>query len=661
MTILGLNAYHGDSAACLLRDGRLIAAAEEERFRRVKHWAGLPTEAIGWCLREARIQLADVDHVAINRNPKVNHLRRLGFLLTHRPDFRLVLNRIKNIRHAATVESALAAGFPGQTLAAQVHHVEHHLAHLASAFLVSPLEEAVCLSIDGFGDFASAAWGMGQGGDIRIDGRVYFPHSLGIFYSAITQFIGFPYFGDEYKVMGLAPYGDPKFIEAMRQIVLIQPDGTYKLNLKLFRHHVENVTYSWHDCAPEVGTLYTPELERLLGPARKKGEPLEQKHKDLARSAQAIYEEAFFALLNALHKKYNCPNLALSGGCAMNSVANGKVYLRSPFKRMYLPAAAGDAGGAIGAAFVVWGREKGDGRRAEGEGRGEKGEGRTEKANGRSASNFQHPTSNIQRNGRFVMRHAYTGPEFNDEEIEALLSSRGLVAHGAAQGSLRAASLRVTAAGVSLGTSTSVVQATHPVSTLALDPRDSAFSVRHFEDPDQMCRLTAEAVSEGKVVGWFQGRMEWGPRALGNRSILGDPRRADMKDILNAKIKRRESFRPFAPSILRERVSEWFEQDDDVPFMMQVFQVRAEKRALVPATTHVDGSGRLQTVHRDTNPLYHSLIQRFNGLTGVPMVLNTSFNENEPVVCRPEEALDCFLRTKMDVLVLGSFFVRRKS
>jgi carbamoyltransferase len=668
LTILGLNAYHGDSAACLLRDGRLIAAAEEERFRRVKHWAGLPTEAIGWCLREARIQLGDVDHVAINRNPKVNHLRRLGFLLTHRPDFRLVLNRIKNIGHAATVESALAAAFPGQTLAAQVHHVEHHLSHLASAFLVSPFEEAVCLSIDGFGDFASAAWGMGQGGDIQIDGRVYFPHSLGIFYSAITQFIGFPYFGDEYKVMGLAPYGEPKFIEAMRQIVLIQPDGTYKLNLKLFRHHVENVSYSWHDCAPEVGTLYKPELEQLLGPARKKGEPLEQRHKDLARSAQAIYEEAFFGLLNALYKKYNCPNLALSGGCAMNSVANGKVYLRSPFKRMYLPAAAGDAGGAIGAAFVVWGQEKGDGRRAEGEGRGEKGEGRTEKANGRSASNIQHPTSNIQRNGRFVMRHAYTGPEFNDEEIEALLSSRGLLGDGAAQVFEHKDPASVAAGAFSLATSVSIAPATHQASALAtgprpsaLDARPSAFSVTHFEDANQLCRLTAEAVSEGKVVGWFQGRMEWGPRALGNRSILGDPRRADMKDILNAKIKRRESFRPFAPSILRERVSEWFEQDDDVPFMMQVFQVRADKRALVPATTHVDGSGRLQTVHRDTNPLYHSLIQRFNDLTGVPMVLNTSFNENEPVVCRPEEALDCFLRTKMDVLVLGNFFVRRKS
>ena len=578
--ILGLNAFHGDSSACLVRDGRLIACAEEERFRRVKHWSGMPSEAIRYVLREGGLKLADVEHVALNRDPGVNNFRRVAYALRRLPSPRLVLNRLRNIRRASSFEDSVRAALPGETLRAQVHHVEHHLAHLASAFHVGNFDEAVCLSVDGFGDFASSAWGMGRGGNIHIDGRVYFPHSLGLFYTAITQFIGFPHYGDEYKVMGLAPYGEPQFLEQMRQLVRVQPDGTFKLGLDFFRHHRENVHYTWDNCSPEIGTVFSSELETLLGPARQAGEPLDQRHKDLARSAQAMYEEAFFALLNALQAKYRCPNLALSGGCAMNSVANGKVYLQSPFKRMYLPAAAGDAGGAIGSAFVVQHRLGGNAM-------------------------------------RFHMDHGYWGPGAANAEVTTLLERKA--------GEIQA----------------------------------EGCAVERIPDEGGLCRRTAQSITEGKVIGWFQGRMEWGPRALGNRSILGDPRRADMKDILNLKIKRRESFRPFAPSILREHVAEWFEQEDDVPFMMEVFQVRPEKRALVPATTHVDGSGRLQTVHRETNPRYHRLIETFRELTGVPMVLNTSFNENEPVVCRPEEALDCFLRTKMDVLVLNDWMVVR--
>ena len=578
--ILGLNAFHGDSSACLVRDGRLVACAEEERFRRVKHWSGMPSEAIRYVLREGGLKLADVEHVALNRDPGVNNFRRVAYALRRLPSPRLILNRLRNIRRASSFEDSVRAALPGETLRAQVHHVEHHLAHLASAFHVGNFDEAVCLSVDGFGDFASSAWGMGRGGNIHIDGRVYFPHSLGLFYTAITQFIGFPHYGDEYKVMGLAPYGEPQFLEQMRQLVRVQPDGTFKLGLDFFRHHRENVHYTWDNCSPEIGTVFSSELETLLGPARKAGEPLDQRHKDLARSAQAMYEEAFFPLLNALHAKYRCPNLALSGGCAMNSVANGKVYLQSPFKRMYLPAAAGDAGGAIGSAFVVQHRLGGNAM-------------------------------------RFHMDHGYWGPGAANAEVTTLLERKA--------GEIQA----------------------------------EGCAVERIPDEGGLCRRTAQAITEGKVIGWFQGRMEWGPRALGNRSILGDPRRADMKDILNVKIKRRESFRPFAPSILREHVAEWFEQEDDVPFMMEVFQVRPEKRALVPATTHVDGSGRLQTVHRETNPRYHRLIETFRELTGVPMVLNTSFNENEPVVCRPEEALDCFLRTKMDVLVLNDWMVVR--
>ena len=578
--ILGLNAFHGDSAACLVRDGKLVACAEEERFRRVKHWSGMPSEAIRYVLSEAGLKLADVEHVTLNRDPSVNNFRRVAYALRRMPSPKLILNRIRNIRRAASVEDSLAAAFPGETLRAQFHHVEHHLAHLASAFHVGNFDEAVCLSVDGFGDFASSAWGMGRGGDIQIDGRVFFPHSLGLFYTAITQLIGFPHYGDEYKVMGLAPYGKPAYVDQMRQIVRVQTDGTFRLGLEFFRHHRENVHYTWDNCSPEIGTVFSPELEALLGPARKAGEPLEQRHKDLARSAQAMYEEAFAALLAALHKKYQCPHLAFAGGCAMNSVANGKVYLNSPFKRMYLPAAAGDAGGAIGSAFVVANR-LGDVK------------------------------------SRPHMDHGYWGPSATDAEVQTLLDEKAAA---------------ITAEGC---------------------------TVEHVTDEATLCARTAQAITEGKVIGWFQGRMEWGPRALGNRSILGDPRRADMKDILNLKIKRRESFRPFAPSILREHVREWFEQDDDVPFMMEVFQVREAKRAQIPATTHADGFGRLQTVHRDTNPRYHRLIEAFRALTGVPMVLNTSFNENEPVVCRPQEALDCFLRTKMDVLVLGDWMVTR--
>ncbi len=589
MIVLGLNAYHGDSAAALVKDGQLIAAAEEERFRRIKHWSGMPTEAIRWCLQDAGLKLSDVDHIAINRDPKVNHLRRALYVLRRRPSLSLILKRLGNIRQAGRFEDSVQSAFPGQTLRAQVHHVEHHLAHLASSFLVSGFDEAVCLSVDGFGDFASSAWGLGRGDDIPIDGRVYFPHSLGIFYSIITQFIGFPHFGDEYKVMGLAPYGQPKYLDQMRQIVKVQTDGSYHLNLDYFRHHTDDVHYTWDNCIPEVGTLYRKEaLEALLGPERGKDQPVEQKHRDLARSAQVMYEEAFFALLQSLHGKYRCDQLALSGGCAMNSVANGKVYLNTPFKRMYLPASAGDAGGAIGSAFVVARRLAG------------------------SASAPTKP------NKKFVMDHAYVGPQATPTEIQDLLTRRN-----------------------------AEIQA-------------EGCTVRRFDDEGELCQTTATAITKGKVIGWFQGRLEWGPRALGNRSILGDPRRADMKDILNLKIKRRESFRPFAPSILREHVSEWFEQDDDVPFMMEVFQVRESKRSLIPATTHVDGSGRLQTVHQDTNPRYHRLISAYRDLTGVPMVLNTSFNENEPVVCLPEEALNCFLRTKMDVLVLGDWMVSRQ-
>lgn len=580
MYILGINAYHGDSSACLVKDGILVAAAEEERFRRIKHWAGFPTEAIRYCLAEAGIGLAEVAHVAINQDAKANLWKKIGFTLAKRPDLGLVMDRIKNKRERANVRDELGRDASMGQFAGEVHEVEHHLAHLSSAFHVSPFEEAVVVSVDGFGDFASAAWGVGSGSEIRVEDKVYFPHSLGIFYQALTQWLGFPHYGDEYKVMGLAPYGQPTHMAEMRRIVNLQDDGSFRLALEFFRHHKEKVEYEWENGEPKVGELFSAALVALLGPVRQKGEELTQRHKDIARSVQAMYEEAFFHLLNKLHARHKVDALCLAGGCAMNSVANGKIYRNTPFKQVYIQSAAGDAGGAIGAAFAVW--HKLGGKRG------------------------------------FVMNHAYWGPHFSDDEIGERLTAN------------------------------------------ADELRKHGCSVDRIDDEGELCRKTAEAIAEGKVIGWFQGRMEWGPRALGNRSILGDPRRGDMKDILNLKIKRRESFRPFAPSILREEVKNWFEQDDDVPFMMQVFQIREEKRAAISAVTHVDGSGRLQTVSRDANPRYHALIESFYGLTGVPMLLNTSFNENEPVVCKPQEALDCFLRTKMDVLVLGNWFAQRK-
>jgi len=609
MKILGLNAYHGDSAACLFVDGKLVAAAEEERFRRIKHWAGLPTSAINYVLEEGKLSLGEVDHIAINRKPGVNNLRRLGFVLTHWPHPKLMAQKIRNIRRAASIKEALDTAYGsdlraqfGDGIKAEVHHVEHHLAHLASAYLVSGFNEAACISIDGFGDFASTAFGFGQGSEVKIDGRVYFPHSLGIFYSALTQFLGFPHYGDEYKVMGLAPYGEPNYLEQLREVVSIQSDGSFRLNLKFFRHHIGNVSYSWQDCAPAVGTLYRRALVDLLGPPRQPDEPLEQKHKDVARSVQATYEKAFFALLQALHKQHPSDNLALAGGCAMNSVANGKVYRRTPFKKMYCPAAAGDAGGAIGAAAFV--------------------QSQLDKGADAGSSNLEDGDSQLLssiydlRSKRSLLS-AYLGPEASEEEILALIDWK------------------------------------------KKELADAGCTISYLGDEEELSKRTAQAIADGKIVGWFQGRMEWGPRALGNRSILADPRNAGIKDVLNEKIKRRESFRPFAPSILRESVAEWFETDDDVPFMMKVFQIRSKYRDMIPAVIHVDGTGRLQTVHKETNPRYHRLIEQFRDLTGIPLVLNTSFNENEPVVCFPEEALDCFLRTQMDVLVLVNFFITR--
>jgi carbamoyltransferase len=581
MIVLGINAFHADASAAILKDGVLIAAAEEERFCRIKHWAGFPEQSIQFCLKEAGVSLAEVDHVAINQDNKANLWRKVLYAVRNSAHVDLLFERIKNRAQRKNVPALLQNLSSASSFKGAFHQVEHHLAHLASAFYVSPFSRAAVVSVDGFGDFSSAAWGIGEDNKISITNRVIFPHSLGIFYQAITQFLGFPNYGDEYKVMGLAPYGSPSHVGKMRELVKLQPHGGFELNLNYFRHHRERIAYQWNDGSPTFSELFSPALEELLGRRRQRDDPIEERHKDIASSLQSMYEIAFFNMISPIQKETGITDIALAGGCAMNSVANGKIRRQTGYRRVYVQAAAGDAGGAVGAAYAVW-----------------------------------HKLGGARR---FAMNHGYWGPSYREDYISRLIDTQRD---------------RITSGGCNVSI--------------------------HKNEAD-LCREVAQHIADGKVVGWFQGRMEWGPRALGNRSIICDPRRGDMKEILNLKIKRRESFRPFAPSILEDAVGEWFEEEDAVPFMMQVFQIQVDKRDRIPAVCHVDGSGRLQTVSAKENGRYYKLIDAFRAISGVPMVLNTSFNENEPIVCKPEEALECFLRTNMDVLVLGDHVIRRPS
>ena len=581
--ILGINAFHGDSSACIFCDGEMLAAVEEERFTRVKHWAGFPGKSIEYCLGVAGISIKDISDIAINQDPFANIHRKILYSLLKRPNFNFLVSQFIAKKKRQSVKNHLLNLFPDQEFKAKVHNVEHHRAHLSSAYHVSPFSEAAILSVDGFGDFTSTMWGFGSGVDISVDEKVCFPHSLGIFYQAITQFIGFYGYGDEYKVMGLAPYGSSSLVNKMRSMLLLKSDGKFELNLTYFNHHEGGVGYGVKDGTPFVGVLFNERLQELLGPKRAPGDLLSQRHKDIAYAAQFIYEEAFFHILNFMQSKYKCDSIAIAGGCGMNSVANGKISLATNFKNVYIQSASGDAGGAIGAALSVW-----------------------------------HNSRDLNSQSKIsTHEHAYWGPEYSDEKIKSIIDEN-----------------------ISM-----------------LSPKQ--FILSGDQSFSELLLNVAKNIADGNVVGWFQGRSEWGPRALGNRSILCDPRRADVKDILNIKIKRRESFRPFAPSILEEDVDSWFEQSGPVPFMMQVFQIKKNKQELIPGVTHIDGSGRLQSVAKLSNPKYHALISAFKSITGIPMLLNTSFNENEPIVCSPQEALDCFIRTKMDVLVMGKWVIRR--
>jgi carbamoyltransferase len=572
--ILGINAYHGDAAAAIVKDGQLIAAVEEERFNRKKHCAGFPAAAVRYCLQAANISVDELDHVGISRNPSAHLHKKILFSITRIPNLSgLIAARLANAAkvHDLREELAHALDVPPQ-FRAKIHKVEHHRAHMASCFLVSPFDRAAILSIDGFGDFISTMWGVGENNHMDVLGQVEYPHSAGIVYTATSQYLGFPKYGDEGKVMGLAPYGRPRYLEQFRDIIRTDNGAGFKLNLNYFKHDSEGVDMTWEDGSPSIGRIFSDKFIDAFGPARLAGEPLTSLHEDIAASLQARLEEVIFHILNQLHQQTKTDRLCLAGGVAYNSVMNGKILLNTPFREVFVQPAAGDSGTALGVCYYI------------------------------HNVLLQQPRS-------FVMEHAYTGPEFAKGQIDGIV-------------------------------------------------RKSDFEWRELSDPE-LTQAAAQAVADGKIVGWFQGRMEFGPRALGNRSIIVDPRRAAMKDILNARIKKREPFRPFAPSILEERVGDYFEQTHPSPAMLMVYQVKQDKRSVIPAVTHVDGSGRLQTVARNTNPRYHQLISDFERLTGVPVVLNTSFNEDEPIVCTPEEALNCFRRTRMDVLFLGNYMLQR--
>jgi carbamoyltransferase len=574
MIILGINAYHADSSAAIFVNGEMIAATEEERFRRVKHWAGFPSEAVKFCLREAGVTLKEVDHICIGRDPRAKRWNKIKYVLSNIGTKNTLLSdRIRNSRKVSSIEAELSeiSSLPEGEIKPKVRNVEHHRSHLASAFFASPFEEAAILSIDGSGDFTTTMLAVGRGNQIEVLDSLDFPVSAGLFYTAFTQYLGFPHYGDEYKVMGLAPYGEPKYVKEIKQVLKFEDNGLFSWDASFFTPPTE-IKLAYEQNIPTVSVLYSEKLEELLGPAREAGVELSQHHKDIAASVQRVCEELIIHILTHLQKRTGLRNVCIAGGVAQNSVANGKVLSSTKFEHLYIPSAGHDAGISMGAALYVYNHE------------------------------LKQPRAK-------AVYSAYTGSKFSNEEIEAYLKERGV-------------------------------------------------AYVRLSDEELYDKVTDKLIEPG-VVGWFSGRAEFGPRALGGRSIIADPRNARAKELLNLKIKRRESFRPFAPSILKEYTGEYFTRVEDVPFMEKVFPIKPVKQKEIPAVTHADGTGRLQTVMKEVSPRYYALIERFRQKTGVPILLNTSFNENEPIVNTPEEALNCFLRTQMDMLVLENCVIER--
>jgi len=572
MLILGINMFHADASAAIVQDGEVVFAIAEERLNRVKHYAGFPALAVKACLDAVGARIADVDHVAVGQDSDANLAKKVQYAMAN-PAKILNFIRLRQRKQAMRdVRSLLAKALDVDVTVPrfQEHHIEHHIAHIASAYYCSPWEKAAGFSYDGSGDFVSTMMARCEGNDIEVLERVFLPHSLGSFYTMICEFIGYKKYGDEGKVMGLAPYGKETYCDQIREIVDLRKGG-FQLDLDYFMPLGSNQGMQIQaDGTVRLARHFSDRMGKFFGTPREPHAEITQRDMDLSYAMQHRFEEVFFHLLNQLHQRVPLEDLAMAGGCALNSVANGKLFSQTPFRKTWIQPAAGDEGLAIGAALHAY-----------------------------------HSTLGQPR--RYQMKNSYLGPEFSESRIETDLKTAGL-------------------------------------------------SYRKLER-EALLEAVAEQIAAGNVVGWFQGRMEWGPRALGNRSIVAHPGLPDMKDVLNARIKHREWFRPFAPSILVERQNEYFEYDHPSPFMLHVYKIRPEKREQLRAVNHVDDTGRLQTVSREENPMYYDLICAFERKTGIPVILNTSFNENEPIVCTPSEAIDCFKRTRMDVLAIGPYLV----
>jgi carbamoyltransferase len=572
MLILGLNMFHADASAAIVLDGEVKFAIAEERLNRHKHFGGFPALAVKACLDAVGAKISDVEHVAVGQDSDANLSRKVQYALAN-PAKILNFIRLRQRKEAMRdVRSLLAKALdadPAQ-LRFQEHHLEHHIAHIASAYYCSPWEKAAGFSYDGSGDFVSTMMARCEGNEIEILDRVFLPHSLGSVYTMICEFIGYSQYGDEGKVMGLAPYGKDTYRDVISKIVSPK-NGGFQLDLSYFKPLGSNQGMQvLADGTVKLARHFSDRMEKLFGEPRHPHTEITQRDMDLAFALQHRFEEIFFHLLNQLHGRVPLEDLAMAGGCALNSVANGKLFARTPFRQTYIQPAAGDEGLAIGAALHTY-------------------------------------HSVLKQPRRHELKHSYLGPEFSESRIQSALQNVGLES-------------------------------------------------RKLDRPALLDEV-ADQIAAGNVIGWFQGRMEWGPRALGNRSIVAHPGLPNMKEVLNARIKHREWFRPFAPSIMADHQHEYFEHDHPSPFMLHVYKIRQEKRKELTAVNHVDDTGRLQSVTREENALYYDLISAFHRKTGIPVILNTSFNENEPIVCTPEEAIDCFQRTRMDVLAIGPFVV----
>ena len=575
--ILGLNCNHADSSACIIKNGKLLFAIEEERINRVKHWAGLPYLSINACLENTNIDLSEITDIAINSNPLSNLGHKVSYFIKNYLFGEKKFEIIKRLNKKLNLKKSINNYFYPKNFSnkVKVHFIDHHISHIASAFYPSGYKKAVGLSIDGFGDFCSVSIAKCSDGEIDIVKKEFFPNSLGVFYETFTQLMGFKNYGDEYKIMGLSSYGKPKYYDIILKN-LFKSDKGIKLNLKYFNHNDKNYTYKF-DGKPKQNNLYNNHLKKLLDIEEMSANEITNLHKDLSSSVQKIFEEKLLEIIKEIKKLDYSKNLVYAGGCALNSLANKKIYETKLFENVFIPYAPGDGGGSIGAALFV-----------------------------NSKKNKHIKVSNLNS--------PYIGTEYNNNEIKNFIDN---------------------------------------------EDKLNDCKIKFFEKKDELLIATAEIIYNNKVVGFFNGRMEFGARALGNRSILANPGNPNMKEIINSKIKRRESFRPFAPAILENHKDGWFNSNKSNPYMSSVEDVKFDKKQIIPSVTHFDGTGRVQSVSKKMNTDFYNLIEEFYKISGIPILLNTSFNENEPIVLSPEHAIKCFLRTEMDTLVLNNFIINR--